>query len=110
MTFAFANNVSVIVVLPLTYKEESILAFSLSALKLILLLNEMVSRANRLLSIAEVSDIFNFVLILLLNEIVSLAIRLDSITDVSEIFNFRVEDAILAFFNESILLDNEMVS
>ena len=35
VTFPFANNESVIVVLPLTYKEESILAFNLSAFKLI---------------------------------------------------------------------------
>ena len=42
--------------------------------------------------------------------IVSLEILLDSITEVSEIFNFRLEDATIALFNESIRLDNEMVS
>ena len=83
---AFANNVSVIVVFPVTYNEESILAFSLSAFILILLLNEIVSRAIRLLNIADVSDKFNFVFILLLNEIVSRAIRLLNIADVSEYF------------------------
>ena len=82
ITFAFANNVSVIVALPLTYKEESILAFSLSAFKFIRFDNEMVS----------------------------LPIRLVNIADVSEIFNFKVDDTLILFFKESILLDKEIVS
>ena len=43
ITLAFANSVSVIVVFPLTNKEESILAFNLSTFKFILLDNESVS-------------------------------------------------------------------
>jgi hypothetical protein len=82
ITFAFANNVSVMVALPLTYKEESILALSLSAFKFILFDNEMVS----------------------------LPIRPVNMADVSEMFNFKVDDTLILFFKESILLDKEMVS
>ena len=43
ITLAFANKVSVIVDFPLTYKEESILAFNLSAFRLSLLDKESLS-------------------------------------------------------------------
>ena len=48
------------VVFPLTYKEESILAFNLSAFKLILLDKETVSLPILLVNIAAVSAIFSF--------------------------------------------------
>ena len=59
LAFAFAINESVTVAFPVTYKLESIFAFNLSAFKLILFDNEMVSLAILLDNIAEVSDKFN---------------------------------------------------
>ena len=70
----------------------------------------IVSRAILFDNIADVSEIFNFVLILFDKATVSLPILELNITDVSEMFNFKLADKLLALFIESILFDNEIVS
>jgi hypothetical protein len=64
---------------------DTLLAFFIDS---ILFDNETVSLPMRLLNIAEVSEIFNFLLILLDNATVSLPIRLLNIAEVSEILSF----------------------